>query len=87
MHEIGYLWLIQTYTLGSLYLSPAFRLDQLRNLCRQLRLPHPFLGVMKPKVEVTELDLREVSADELAAMIASDAPKGVRLDADLREEY
>ena len=43
------------------------------------------VGVMKPKVEVTELDLREVSADELAAMIASDAPKGVRLDADLRE--
>ena len=43
------------------------------------------VGVMKPKVEVTELDLREVSADELAAMIASDAPKAVRLDADLRE--
>ncbi len=43
------------------------------------------VGVMKPKVEVTELDLREVSADELAQMIASDAPKGVRLDADLRE--
>jgi DNA polymerase I len=43
------------------------------------------VGVMKPKVEVTELDLREVSVGELAAMIASDAPKGVRLDADLRE--
>ena len=43
------------------------------------------VGVMKPKVEVTELDLREVSAEELAATIASDAPKGVRLDADLRE--
>ena len=43
------------------------------------------VGVMKPKVEVTELDLREVSTDELAAMIASDAPKGIRLDADLRE--
>ncbi|MGZ5296131.1 MAG: DNA polymerase I [Actinomycetota bacterium] len=43
------------------------------------------VGVMKPKVEVTELDLREVSAGELAAMIASDAPKGVRLDADRGE--
>ena len=43
------------------------------------------VGVMKPKVEVTELDLREVSADELAAIIASDAPKSVQLDADLRE--
>ena len=43
------------------------------------------IGVTKPKVEVTELDLREASADELAQMIASDAPKGVRLDADLRE--
>ncbi|MGZ5300330.1 MAG: DNA polymerase I [Actinomycetota bacterium] len=43
------------------------------------------VGVMKPKVEVTELDLREVSAAELAAMIASDAPKGVRLDADRGE--
>ncbi len=43
------------------------------------------IGVTKPKVEVTELDLRETSADELAQMIASDAPKGVRLDADLRE--
>ena len=43
------------------------------------------IGVTKPKVEVTELDLRETSADELAQMIGSDAPKGVRLDADLRE--
>ena len=43
------------------------------------------VGVKKPKVEVAELDLREVSADELAAMLESDAPKAVRLDADLRE--
>jgi DNA polymerase-1 len=41
------------------------------------------VGVRKPKVEVTDLDLREVSAGEVAAMIAADAPKGVRLDADL----
>jgi DNA polymerase-1 len=43
------------------------------------------VGVKKPKVEVAELDLREVAADELAAMLESDAPKAVRLDADLRE--
>jgi DNA polymerase-1 len=41
------------------------------------------VGITKPKVEVTELDLREVSADELAAIIGADAPKSVRLDADL----
>ena len=43
------------------------------------------VGVMKPKVEVTELDLREVSADELAAMIASDAPEGRSAGRRLRE--
>ena len=41
------------------------------------------VGITKPKVEVTELDLREVSGDELAGLIGADAPKSVRLDADL----
>jgi DNA polymerase I len=41
------------------------------------------VGITKPKVEVTELDLREVSTDELATLVAADAPKSVRLDADL----
>jgi DNA polymerase-1 len=36
----------------------------------------------KPKVEVAELDLREIPVDELAAIAAGDAPLGVRLEAD-----
>ena len=37
---------------------------------------------VKPALEVAELDLREVSADELSATWAGGAPVGVRLDAD-----
>ncbi|HEY6567013.1 MAG TPA: DNA polymerase I [Actinomycetota bacterium] len=37
---------------------------------------------VKPAVEVAELDLREVSPDELSATWAGGAPVGVRLDAD-----
>ncbi|MGZ5328972.1 MAG: DNA polymerase I [Actinomycetota bacterium] len=33
----------------------------------------------KPKVDVAELDLREIAADELPALLASGAPQGVRL--------
>lgn len=40
------------------------------------------IGHVKPKVDVAELDLREVAADELAAIWAAGAPVGVRLDAD-----
>jgi DNA polymerase-1 len=34
----------------------------------------------KPAVETAELDLREETADEIARLLASDAPKAVRLD-------
>jgi DNA polymerase I len=37
----------------------------------------------KPVAELAELDLREVSARELAKLLRSDAPLAVRLDADL----
>ncbi len=37
---------------------------------------------VKPAVEVAELDLREASADEVAGLLASDAPKAVRLHLD-----
>jgi DNA polymerase-1 len=40
------------------------------------------IGNVKPKVDVAELDLREVSADELASIWAGGTPIGVRLDAD-----
>ena len=33
----------------------------------------------KPDVDVAELDLREIAADELPAVLASGAPQGVRL--------
>ena len=33
----------------------------------------------KPKIDVAELDLREIAADELPAVLASGAPQGVRL--------
>ena len=35
----------------------------------------------KPAVEVAELDLREATAAEVSALLASDAPKAVRIDA------
>ncbi len=38
------------------------------------------VGVTKPKVEVTELDLRQIAVDELAKLVGADAPKAVRLD-------
>jgi DNA polymerase-1 len=37
---------------------------------------------VKPKVDVAELDLREVGVDELPALLDADAPLGIRLDAD-----
>ena len=43
------------------------------------------VGVTKPKVEVTELDLRQITGDELAKLVSADAPKAVRLDVDLGE--
>jgi DNA polymerase-1 len=36
----------------------------------------------KPKVEIAELDLREVTAEEVAAIPAGGTPIGIRLDAD-----
>ncbi|HSJ50901.1 MAG TPA: 5'-3' exonuclease H3TH domain-containing protein, partial [Actinomycetota bacterium] len=36
----------------------------------------------KPAVEVAELDLREASPSEVASLLASDAPKAVRIDAE-----
>jgi DNA polymerase-1 len=43
------------------------------------------IGVTKAKVDVTELDLREAPAEEVASLLAAVGPKAVRLDADLRE--
>ena len=34
---------------------------------------------VKPKIDVAELDLREIATDELPALLASGAPQGVRL--------
>ena len=39
------------------------------------------VGITKPKVEVTELDLREVDIDELDALLRTETAKGVQLDA------
>ena len=61
--------------------------DEVRRLFTSLEFRSLFdrlqeIGNVKPKVDVAELDLREVSADELASIWAGGAPVGVRLDAD-----
>ncbi len=38
------------------------------------------VGISKPKVEVTELDLREVSAQELVGLLEAPGPKAMQLD-------
>ncbi len=38
------------------------------------------VGVSKPKVEVTELDLREVSVEELVGLLDAGGPKAMQLD-------
>jgi DNA polymerase-1 len=62
-------------------------IDEVRRLFTSLEFRSLFdrlqeIGNVKPKVDVAELDLREVSADELASIWAGGAPVGVRLDAD-----
>ncbi|HET6714002.1 MAG TPA: DNA polymerase I [Actinomycetota bacterium] len=61
--------------------------DEVRRLFTSLEFRSLFdrlqeIGNVKPKVDVAELDLREVSADELASTWEGGAPVGVRLDAD-----
>ena len=61
--------------------------DEVRRLFTSLEFRSLFdrlqeIGNVKPKVDVAELDLREVSADELASIWEGGAPVGVRLDAD-----
>jgi DNA polymerase-1 len=61
--------------------------DEVRRLFTSLEFRSLFdrlqeIGSVKPKVDVAELDLREVSADELASIWEGGAPVGVRLDAD-----
>jgi DNA polymerase-1 len=41
----------------------------------------------KPAAELAELDLREISAKELAKVLTSDAPLAIRLDADLGDVH
>ena len=59
--------------------------DEVRRLFTSLEfrsLLRPAAGrrpAVKPKVEVAELDLREIATDELPALLASGAPQGVRL--------
>lgn len=61
--------------------------DEVRRLFASLEFRSLFdrlqeVGHAKPKVDVAELDLREVPADELASTWAGGGPVGVRLDAD-----
>ncbi|MDQ3210816.1 MAG: DNA polymerase, partial [Actinomycetota bacterium] len=61
--------------------------DEVRRLFGSLEFRSLFdrlqeIGNVKPKVDVTELDLREVGAEELAAIWAGGGPVGVRLDSD-----
>ncbi len=61
--------------------------DEVRRLFGSLEFRSLFdrlqeIGNVKPKVDVTELDLREVGADELAAIWAGGGSVGVRLDSD-----
>jgi DNA polymerase-1 len=61
--------------------------DEVRRLFTSLEFRSLFdrlqeIGSVKPKVDVAELDLREVSAHELASIWEGGAPVGVRLDAD-----
>ena len=61
--------------------------DEVRRLFTSLEFRSLFdwlqeIGNVKLKVDVAELDLREVSADELASIWAGGALVGVRLDAD-----
>ncbi|MGZ8601340.1 MAG: DNA polymerase I [Actinomycetota bacterium] len=61
--------------------------DEVRRLFSSLEFRSLFdrlqdIGNVKPKVDVAELDLREVTADELPAIWAGGAPVGVQLDAD-----
>ena len=61
--------------------------DEVRRLFTSLEFRSLFdrlqeIGTVKPKVDVAELDLREVTADELPATWAGGGPVGVRLDAD-----
>ena len=61
--------------------------DEVRRLFGSLEFRSLFdrlqeIGNVKPKVDVTELDLREVGAEELPAIWAGGGPVGVRLDSD-----
>ncbi len=61
--------------------------DEVRRLFTSLEFRSLFdrlqdVGSVKPKVDVAELDLREVRPDELPAIWAGGTPVGVRLDAD-----
>jgi DNA polymerase-1 len=61
--------------------------DEVRRLFTSLEFRSLFdrlqeVGTVKPKVEVAELDLRQVPVDELAQVWAGGAPVGVRFDAD-----
>ncbi|HET9310253.1 MAG TPA: DNA polymerase I [Actinomycetota bacterium] len=61
--------------------------DEVRRLFTSLEFRSLFdrlqeIGTVKPKVDIAELDLREVTADELASVWAGGAPVGVRLDTD-----
>ncbi len=61
--------------------------DEVRRLFTSLEFRSLFdrlqeIGIIKPKVDVAELDLREVTAGELPSTWAGGGPVGVRLDAD-----
>jgi DNA polymerase I len=61
--------------------------DEVRRLFASLEFRSLFdrlqeIGNVKPKVDVAELDLREVTAAELPAIWGGGAPVGVQLDAD-----
>ena len=61
--------------------------DEVRRLYTSLEFRSLFdrlqeIGNVKPKVDVAELDLREVAAAELPAIWGGGAPVGVQLDAD-----
>jgi len=61
--------------------------DEVRRLFSSLEFRSLFdrlqeIGNVKPKVDVAELDLREVTADALPAIWGGGAPVGVQLDAD-----
>jgi DNA polymerase-1 len=60
-----------------LFLSLEFRslFDRLQDVGR----------IVKPAVDVTELDVRQVKPKELVALLKTDAPLALRLDADLGE--